>query len=283
MLSRSTYRIHGLACWLLVVLGTAHASGTLVDCFRPTFFAPRDPQVVADMQATPVAIGAWLGGERMTVWRGHLGWNFSMSLGFAFLGAVQLLLRRSNPLLLAATPIVPLATLVSLAWTVISVTCWYWLPLLGFVLATLGLAWTWYALRGVVPPDRVPAADVRLLWIGALAIGIPGALHGLLTFADIFTDAAFTPASPGVRRAMEQSDLMLAALCEVSLSAWRAYLGFHLAHAVAPVAFALVACLLARDLSGVVARDRGLQALFAAASALWFVLSLAFWFYPLVV
>src|SRR4051794_29123230 len=115
MLPRHISRIHGLACWLLIGLGTAHAAGTLVDLFAPTFFAPRDPQVVADMRATPVALGTWLGGESMTVWRGHLGWNFNIGLGFVFLGTVQLLLRRSNPLLLAATPLVPLATLIALA------------------------------------------------------------------------------------------------------------------------------------------------------------------------
>ena len=47
MLSSSTYRIHGLACWILIGLGTAHALGTLVDAFAPTFFAPSDLQVVA--------------------------------------------------------------------------------------------------------------------------------------------------------------------------------------------------------------------------------------------
>src|SRR5262245_51678314 len=122
MLSRKIYRIHGLACWILIGLGAAHGIGTLVDVFTPTFFAPSDPQVLADMRATPVAIGAWLGGERMTMWRGHLGWNFSTALGMVFMGAVQLLLRRLDRELLAATPIVPLATLMSLAWTVIAAT-----------------------------------------------------------------------------------------------------------------------------------------------------------------
>src|SRR5215475_13082938 len=54
MLTRSTCRIHGLACWILIGLGTAHALGTLVDIFVPTFFAPRHPQTLADMRATTV-------------------------------------------------------------------------------------------------------------------------------------------------------------------------------------------------------------------------------------
>jgi hypothetical protein len=283
MLSHSVYRIHGLACWILIGLGAARGLGTLVDVFVPTFFAPSDPQVLAEMRATPVAIGTYLGGDRMTTWLGHLGWSFSTALGMAFIGTVQLLLRRSNPLLLAATPIVPLATVMSLAWAVIAATCWFWVPLLGFVLGTLGFAWTWYALRGAQAPGRGPAADVRLLWIGALAPGIAGAVHGLGVVTDLFTDGLFTPAAPDLRRAMEQTEFLLPAMFGTSTSTWQAYLGMNLAHPLTVVGFALTAWLLARDLPGVVAGDRALKAVFAAASLVFFVLALAFWFYaPLV-
>jgi hypothetical protein len=283
MLSRNVQRIHALACWTLIALGLAKALLALVDVFAPTFFAPRDPQVLADMRATRVAVGAWLGAEGMTVWSGHLGWNFSTALGLVFVGAVQLLLRRSNPLLLAATPIVPLATVLSLACAVIAATCWFWVPLLGFALATIGFAVTWYALRRVEAPARPPAADVRLLWLGALLMGFAGAVHGLATLPDIFADGALSPASPGVRRAMEETDLMLPAMFGASTSTWRAYLGFNLSHGLCVSCFALAAWLLARDLPGIVARDRALQALFVTASTLWFAVSLAFWFYGPVV
>src|SRR5207302_1725345 len=118
---------------------------------------------------------------------------------------------------------------------------------------------------------------VRLLWISALAVGIAGALHGLGTLADIFTDGPFSPAAPEVRRAMERTDLLMPAMFGSSLSTWRAHLGYHLAHAVTAIAFALTLGLLARDLPGVVARDRALQVLFAAVAALFFLFSLAFW------
>jgi hypothetical protein len=231
------------------------------------------------MRATPVALGTWVGGERLTVWNNHLGTSFSTGFGLAFIGAVQLLLRRSNPLLLAATPIVPLATVMTFAWAVIAATCWFWVPFLGIALAALGFAWTWYALRGVAPPAPMPAADVRLLWLGVLAMGVAGALHGLGTFPDIFMDGVFSPASPDVRRAMEGSDLLLPAVFGVATPTWGAYLGFNLSHGLGVTGFALTAGLLARDLPGVVARDRALQALFAAASLLWFAVALAFWFY----
>src|SRR5438034_6870195 len=100
MLSRFTYRIHAVACWILIGLGTAHGLGTLVDVFAPTFFAPRDPQVLAQMRATPAALGTWVAAERLTVWNNHLGCSFSTGFGLAFIGAVQVLLRRANPLLL---------------------------------------------------------------------------------------------------------------------------------------------------------------------------------------
>src|SRR5262245_53125914 len=80
MLSPTTYRIHSLACWLLIGMGITHASGTLVDLFHPTFFGPTDAQVQADLRTTPVALGTWLRAEGMTVWSGNLGWNLNMSL-----------------------------------------------------------------------------------------------------------------------------------------------------------------------------------------------------------
>src|SRR5437879_5623673 len=55
---------------------------------------------------------------------------------------------------------------------------------------------------------------------------------------------------------------------------WVPFLGLPLA---AP-GFALTAWLLARDLPGVLGRDRALQALFAGASLLWFAVALTFWF-----
>src|SRR5262249_54832428 len=78
---------------------------------------------------------------------------------------------------------------------------------------------------------------------------------------------------------MEESELMLPAMFGASRSTWRAYLGFNLSHGLGVTGFALTAWLLARDLPGVIARDRALLALFAAASTLWFAVALAFWFY----
>lgn len=284
MLSRSIYRIHGLACWILIGLGVAHALGTLVDVFVPTFFAPRDPQALADMRATPVTLGTWVAAEQLTVWNTHIGCSLSAALGWVFLGAVQLLLRRSSPLLLTATPIVPLAVVMSFLWAVLAATCWFWVPFLGFVLAALGFTVTWQALSGVEPPARAPAAGTRLLWIGVLAMGLAGLLHGLGTLPDIFADAVFSPASPEVRRAMERSDVMLPALFGTSTSTWVAYLGFNLSHGLGVTGFALTAWLLARDLPGIVTRDRAVQGLFVALSMLWFAVALTFWFYaPIIV
>jgi hypothetical protein len=103
--------------------GSLRTFAAPVDVFVPTFFAPSDPQVLANMRAmraTPVTLGTWVGGDRNTTWPWHLGLSFSTALGLIFIGAVQLVLRRSNPLLLAATPIVPLATVMSLAFPKLS-------------------------------------------------------------------------------------------------------------------------------------------------------------------
>ncbi|MBM4072787.1 MAG: hypothetical protein FJ271_28250 [Planctomycetes bacterium] len=279
MLSRFNYRIHAVACRILIGLGTAHVLGTLVDVFAPTFFAPDSPRVLAQMRATLVELGAWVGAERLSVWNMHLGCSFSTGFGLALIGAVQLLVRRANPILLASTPIVPLATVITIAWAVIAASWWFWVPLLGITLAALGFAWTWYALRGVAPPAPAPAADMRLLWLGALAMGMAGALHGLGTIPDIFVDGVFAPVSPAVRRAMTGSDVMLPSLFEASTPIWSAYLGYHLSHGLGVAGFALTPWLMARDLPCVIAHDRDLQALYATLSLLWFAVALAFWFY----
>jgi hypothetical protein len=213
------------------------------------------------------------------VWHNHLGCNFSHGLGLAFLGAVQLLLRRSNALLLAATPVVPLATVMTVAWAVLAATCWFWVPFVALALAALGFARTWYALCGIAALAPAPAADVRLLSLGVLAMGVAGTFHGLGTFPDFFVDGFFSPASPGVRRAMAGSNLLLPGLFGATTPAWDAYLGFNLSHGLGVAGFALTAWLLARDLPGVLARDRALRALFAAASLFWFAVAITCWFY----
>jgi hypothetical protein len=283
MLSRRVNRIHGLACWILIVLGVAHALGTVADAFAPTFFAPHDSHVLAQMRITPTALSVWFGAPRMTVWTLYLGCSISQGIGLAFMGAVQLLLQRSNPHSLAFARIVPLAAFMSLVWAAIAAACWFWFPFVGFVLAAAGFAYTWRGLRRAPPTPVLPAADLRLLWVGSLAMGVAGAIHVLVTIPDIFAGGAFSPASPDLRHGMEQANVMLPSVFGASASIWGAYLGFNLAHGLAVAVFALTAWLLAHELSGVVARDRALLALFAVTSAVWFVVAIVFWFYAPIV
>lgn len=174
----------------------------------------------------------------------------------------------------------PLATVLSLAWTVVAAACWFWVPFVGIALATLGFAGTWYGLRGVKPPDRrLPTGNARLLGLGTLAMGIAGTLHAVGTFPDIFFEGMFSPATPNLRLALDHSDIMLPALFGGTRSTWVAYLGFNVSMGLSVAGFALTAWLLARDVPGLVTHDRALQVLFVVFSALWFTVAVVFWFY----
>src|SRR5690242_6218894 len=90
-------RAHAIGAGTLLVLGLAHALGTVADVWAPTFFVPRDPAVLEAMRVTTVALGAKLGAPGLTVWGLHAGCSVSMAMGFGFMGALQLLLRRRDP------------------------------------------------------------------------------------------------------------------------------------------------------------------------------------------
>src|SRR5262245_22479560 len=110
MSSQFSPRWHALASYTLIVFGIGHGLGSLYDIWLPTNFAPADAALLESMRATPVKLGALLFGERMTMWRGHLGWNLSHSLGMLFVGLLQHHLRQRDRRLLATPGLLPLAT-----------------------------------------------------------------------------------------------------------------------------------------------------------------------------
>jgi hypothetical protein len=257
----------------------------LVDVFAPHFFVPIDAAVLAAMRTTQTRLSAALGGARMTMWRGHVGVNLSHALGLVFVGAFQLRLRRIDQRWLARSPLLGLAIAVAFGEALLAAMFWFWVPCAGFVIATIGLVWTRSALRNVENP-RVEAAPpfVRWLAIGGCALGVAGALNFLGASVDVFADGPFSPTDVAVRRAMEATDFALPAAFGLSVSTWRAYVGFHLSHGFVVSGFALAAWLSVRRLGSVVARDRPLQLIFAGCSALWVAIAATCWFWaPLAV
>jgi hypothetical protein len=263
-------RLYRSACGILIGLGGLHAVGAVIDAFAPTFFAPRDGATLAAIRATPVELGRLLAGEHMTVWRGHLGWNLSHGLAVAFTGGLLLRLR-------ATAGRARLGALLSLAWTVLAATCWFWVPCAAFALAALGFAGA--ARHLPASPPSTPGS--RSLVLGTLPIGIAGTLHLLATVPDVFGPALFSPSDPAVRTLMEHADIALPAMLGARASFWWAYVGFNLSHGLGAGTFTLFAWLCARDPAA--REDRVVRWMFAAAACLWCAAAIAFWFYAVVV
>jgi hypothetical protein len=268
-----TTRAQVVASWILIVLGLAHGLAAVVDAFAPTFLAPSDPALLAALRATPVTLGELLGGGRMTVWRGHVGWNISHGLGLTLVGVLPLRLRALGSA--ALRPVLAFAAAASLGWTVLAVTCWFWIPAVAIALATLGFMLAWRGLpERVTPRARGPR---RLLALGILPMGVAGALHGVAVLPDLFGRGLFAPWDPAVRPMMEHSGLVLAAAFGSSTTFWRAYVGFNFSHALAVTAFAVLGWICARD--PIAGRDRTVGILFALAACAWCATAAAFWFY----
>lgn len=123
---------------LLLALGAIHLRLTLLDERRPRVFAPRDPELLASMQASPLRID-----KSTTVWRASLGFHYSHSLGLIWVGllfgsfgifAWRTLLEL--PVLLWSAPVI------ALVYLVLSLRYWFKIPAIGaglaVVLLTLG-------------------------------------------------------------------------------------------------------------------------------------------------
>jgi hypothetical protein len=273
-------RAHALACFTLIALGTAHGLGTLYDAVvSPTFFRPVDAGALDLMQRSPLRLGDLLGGKHMTAWRGHVGWNLSISLVFVTLGALRLRLARREPSALASRALWTVHVAACAGFAAIAALAWFWAPFAGFLLATASLMTALPRGEAVAPPPAGPSPRARWLVAGAVVLGLAGASHGLLAIADVFGPAMFSPVDPRTRAAMEASELALPAMLGSSRATWTAYLGFHFAHGLGVTAVATSAIVLARRHPDAIARDRGVSVLFAVSSLTWLAIAIACWFW----
>lgn len=117
------------------LLGLAHAVYTLHDVLRrPRYFRPGNHELVADLQATTVALAP--GGR--DYWTASLGFHLSHSIGVLLL-ALLILVSHSAGL----AWLLPLLILVSATFALIAWRFWFRIPLVGCVLATALLIAAW--------------------------------------------------------------------------------------------------------------------------------------------
>lgn len=113
-----------LGSLVFLAMGICHALVTLIDAIAPAFLAPADPQLTEQMARAPIAMT-----DRMTVWGGYLGFNYSHSLGLTFFGLIYLLIaRKASDLFVRLSNLLPLAICMAGTYCLIAVVFWFFAP-----------------------------------------------------------------------------------------------------------------------------------------------------------
>jgi hypothetical protein len=114
---------------VFVLAGGLHALGALLDTVRPTFFAPIDDRVKAEMEGTGMRFRRLFPGDadRQSMWRFWLGFNVSHGLGAFAFGLFSLLIAVHDfNLVDRVDAIRPLTIAVSAAYLAISLRYWFY-------------------------------------------------------------------------------------------------------------------------------------------------------------
>ncbi len=118
----------------LILAGTAHALGALLDTVRPTYFTPVDRSVRPALDATTIRLRRMVPGgdhDRPTMWRAWLGFNISHGLGLAAFGLVCLLVATHDFALVERIGALrPLTIGFSATYLVLSLRFWFYGPVL---------------------------------------------------------------------------------------------------------------------------------------------------------
>ncbi len=264
--------------WVLVALGTAHLAGGLADLWAPVIASPIDLDLRSAMAGTPYVLAA-LVGSRNSIFEASVGWNASHSLGIAHVGAVVLLLSRSERGRGALSLAVPFAMIFCALYVVLASVFWFWGPLLGFAAAFCLLGAGWLRTPRATGAPREAGPSTGWLLAGAAPMGLAGLAHGLATFADLFGRGFFHPVDADVRRRMSGAAAALPATLGATRDVWTAYLGFNFSHGAGVFAFALLLVLLARRDPQVFVAVPGLRWVPCIFAACWLIVSASFFFW----
>ena len=126
---------------IFALMGGVHALLALLDVVRPTRFAPRDDAVRRAMQATSVRFSR----GRAGMWDAWLGFNISHGVGLLLVGAgaVWLGLHAERVGVTRSALAVPVA--VGLIYVLLALRFWFYVPALGFAVATACFAAAWWS------------------------------------------------------------------------------------------------------------------------------------------
>jgi hypothetical protein len=125
-----------------LLLGTAHALATPLRPADRRGLAPADPRLSETMARTPLRMT-----RRTDMWRAWIGFNFSHGLGLVVLGALILLIGRSEVAFRAqASLFVPFALLASCAYLLLATKYWFRTPIIGCALSLALFLGAWVAL-----------------------------------------------------------------------------------------------------------------------------------------
>ncbi len=117
-------------------------------------------------------------------------------------------------------------------------------------------------------------AQVLLAAAGLICLAL-GTAHGLLTLRDLVDPRAFTPTDDSVRVAMQNTRLAF----NPRANFWDAWMGFNLSHSVGVALTGLGLLCLAWPGFPTFVGSRLVQGGAAGVAAVYFVLSLRFWFW----
>ena len=116
----------------MLVAGGGHALLTVVDTFRPTYFAPDDRSLEPALERTGIRFRHLLPGgdhSRPSMWRAWLGFNISHGLGVFAFGLLCLLVATEEFGLVERVEAIPiLAAAVAGTYLVIALRFWFWGP-----------------------------------------------------------------------------------------------------------------------------------------------------------
>ena len=113
-----------------------------------------------------------------------------------------------------------------------------------------------------------------LVILAASIFLVLGMIHGLLTLKDLKRPRAFTPRDPGLRTAMQNSGIAL----HPAINLWDAWMGFNLTHSLGIVMFAATYLYVGIVTPGTFAQSGVLQVCAISVSAIYWVISLRFFF-----
>jgi hypothetical protein len=125
-----------------ILAGGLHALATLLDTVRPRFFAPIDDSVRSALESTGMRFRRMFpggsGGARPSMWRFWLGFNISHGLGAFTFGLLCLLIATHDfGVVESVDGLRPLTIAVSVAYLVLSLRFWFYVPALAAGAATV--------------------------------------------------------------------------------------------------------------------------------------------------